>query len=113
MKAPIPTELLEQIENAGDGTVQAIIQLRPAEKPDSIPTSEETKELATSVLARVTAKVGHEPTRVNVLRNIATVVVEGDAGFLRSLIQQPEVISVMPNRTCESPFIAPKGKRPA
>ena len=76
------------------------------------PSPEESAKLADTVLKRVAEQVGHAATRSNVLRNLATVVVEADSDFVRSLIDQPEVISAIPNETVESPYIPPKRKRP-
>ena len=64
--------------------------------------------------ARVDEVVG--PPVMSLIRPVtiaAKKVVEAEAKFVRSLIRQPEVISALPNRTAESPYIPPKGKRPA
>lgn len=105
-------ELLAQMDRAGDAPVQAIIQLRQPGKAGAVPSPDESTSLAKQVLERVAEKVGKAAVRSNVLRNLATVVVEAHPSFLRSLVQQPEVISAIPNQTSESPFIPPVGKRP-
>ena len=104
--------MIEQLDRAGADKVQAIVQLRDSKHPDDTPTPEESVKLADTVLQRVAKQVGHAATRSNVLRNLATVVVEADSDFVRSLIGQPEVISAIPNQTADSPFIPPKRKRP-
>jgi hypothetical protein len=112
MAAKVNPELLDQLERAGTSPVQAIVHLRSAHEPHVIPSPEDAARLADEVLRRVATDVGHPPARANVLRHLATLVVEADAEFLRSLIQQPEVVSVLPNQTAESPFIPPRAKRP-
>jgi hypothetical protein len=104
-------ELLEQLEQAGNKLVQAVVQLRPAKDSKSAPTPAAALVLAEKVLDRVGQKVGHGAARTNVLRNIATVVVEADSDFVRTLIAQPEVVSALPNLTKQSISIPPKRKR--
>jgi hypothetical protein len=74
--------------------------------------SDDAAALAERVLERVTEHLGRTPARHNVLRNLGILIVEADAEFLRALIEQPEIQFASPNRTAESPFIPPKGKRP-
>src|SRR5437016_5615375 len=112
MAAKVHPELLEQMARAGSAPVQAIVHLRSPDDPETIPSQEDTVKLAAEVLNRVAAQVGHRAARVNVLRNLATVVLEAGGDFVHSLLQQPEVVSALPNQTAESPFIPPKGKRP-
>jgi hypothetical protein len=112
MATKVNPELRKQLDHAGDRYVQAIVQLHSPDDPDARISPEETARLADEVLQRVAADVGHPAARANVLRNLATMIVEADADFLRSLIRQPEIVSASPNRTAESPFIPPKGKRP-
>jgi len=112
MAAKVHPELLQQIAQAGSAPVQAIVHLRSPQNPEAIPSQEDSVKLADEVLNRVAAQVGHRAARVNVLRNLATVVLEADSTFVHSLLQQPEVIAALPNQTAESPFIPPKGKRP-
>jgi hypothetical protein len=112
MAANIHPELIEQLDRAGSGLVQAIVHLKHPDQADAQISPEETAKLADTILGRVARDVGHPAARSNVLRNLATMVVEADGDFLRSLSRQPEVAAVSPNRTAESPFIPPKGKRP-
>ena len=112
MATKINPELLGQMEKAGGSPVQAIVQLRAAHQPGVIPSPDDTTQLAKAVLHRVATDVGHPATRSNVLGNLATLIVEADSDFLRALMKQPEVISAIPNKTAESPFIPPHGKRP-
>ena len=110
--AKVKPELLEQLDRAGAEPVQAIFGLRPSDDPHAKLSPNEAARLAEQVLARVAAHVGHPARRANVLRNLGTMIVEADSEFLRSLIGQPEIASAAANKTAESPFIPPKGKRP-
>jgi hypothetical protein len=113
MPITIHPELQSQLDNANDSPVQAIVQLREPGQPDATPSPEKFAALAKNLLDRVQSEVGQAALRINPLRNLATLIVEAHPGFLRKLVQQPEVISAIPNQTAESPFIPPKGKRPA
>jgi hypothetical protein len=112
MTNKIHPELLDELNRAGTSSVQAVVQLHSPGDVKTLMSPEETSKLADVVLERVTAEVGRPATRTNVLRNLATLVVEADPAFLNKLISQPEVLSALPNRTNESPFIPPKRKRP-
>lgn len=107
MSARIHPELASQLNHPGDSPLQAVVELGSVQK-----SPEETLKLAQEVLQRVSQVVGHPAARTNVLRNLARVVVEADRDFLRSLLEQPEVVSAMPNQMSESPFIPPVRKRP-
>jgi hypothetical protein len=74
---------------------------------------QEAGQLANAVLNRVQSLTGLSPIRTNVMSNLAAVMVEAQPAFLRSLVNQPEVIAATPADTGESPFIPPKDKRPA
>jgi DNA polymerase II small subunit/DNA polymerase delta subunit B len=113
MTSKVHPELADQLARAGTSLLQAVVQLRATYDPDAIPSPDEVTKLANMVLERVATTVGHSASRTNVLRNVASLIVEADPKFMRALIQQPEVVSALPNQTTESPFIAPKGKRPA
>lgn len=111
MAEELYARLLEELDRAGESLVQAIVQIRSPDEPKTVPSPEEAIKLANSVLDRVAASVGCSANKTNILRNLATIVVEAPPAFIRSLIKQPEVISVIPNQTAESPFILPKRKR--
>ncbi len=113
MATKVNAELLKQLDDAGDSRVQAVVELRPPDRPKATPTPDEVTKLADDVLARVTKEVGHPAVRHNVLRNVASLVVDAAPDFVRSLVRQPEVISALPNRTSECMVIPPKGKRKA
>lgn len=113
MVAKTHPKLLEQMDRERARPIQAIIQLQSADHDGTLMSPEKTAKLADNILSRVAAEVGRPVVRCNVLRNLATMVVEADPEFLQALIRQPEVVSATPNQTSESPMIEPKGKRPA
>jgi hypothetical protein len=112
MKSKLHSELLKQLDSA-TGPVQAVVQFRHANDERSIPAADEIGSLVKSVFERAEKISGHAPQRTNVLRNVASAVVEADPSFVRALIDQPEVISAMPSEVSESMMIPPHGKRPA
>src|SRR5262245_17322777 len=93
--------------------VQMVVQLKPTKASGELLTPDESAALADQVLARVASEVGRPATRVNVMRNLSTLVVEADGEFQASLARQPEVKSIMPNKLDESPLIPPVRKRNA
>ena len=111
MGSQLNAELQKQLDDAGEALVHAVVQIRAAGQPTSTPTADESEQLAKSVLSRVTKRAGCSAHRTNILRNVATIVVEATPTFIRSLIEQPEVISAIPNQTAESPMIPPVRKR--
>ena len=112
MAAKIHPELAEQLAHAGSKPVQAIFRLRSPDNPDAKLSPDDTAMLAKNLLARVAEHFGRKVERPNVLQNLATMVVEGDAEVIHWLTRQDEIASASPNKTAESPFIPPKGKRP-
>jgi hypothetical protein len=112
MNAKVNPELAAQLRDAGAGPVQAIFQLRSPKEREAPLTDVETERLSKELLERVAAKVGEPARRSNLLRNLRALIVEASPEFVRSMLQQPEVASATPNRTEESAYIPPKGKRP-
>jgi len=112
MAERVHPELETQLSEAGSTPVQAVLQLRASGEPERVPSPEESSALAETVLHRVQDKLGRPAIRSNLLRNLATLVVEADAPFLRTLIKQPEILSALPNKTSQSPVIPPRGVRP-
>jgi hypothetical protein len=108
----IHPELAAQLEETTAPMVQAVVQLRPTDGHELSPSPEESSKLADEVLQRVEKKVGHAANRVNVLRNVATLIVEADPDFVRSLLKQPEVVSALPNVISQNLLIEPNAKRP-
>jgi hypothetical protein len=110
MVAKVHPELLEQMAQAGNRPIQAVVHLRPAANHAAIPSPEESASLAQQVLERTAAQVGYPARKSNVLRNLACLIVEADPQFVQALLQQPEVVSALPNQTTENPFIPPVAK---
>lgn len=61
-----------------------------------------TERLAQDLVHRAATHCGHHPTRLNILRNLASFVVQADAEFLAHLARQPEVAAVIPNRPAQA-----------
>jgi hypothetical protein len=112
MNAKVNPELIAQLHHAGRKPVQAIFQLQSAKEPEAPLTDAEIQRISNEVLERVAAKVGEPAKRSNLLRNLRTLIVEASPEFVRSMLQQPEIASATANKTEESPFIPPRGKRP-
>ena len=112
MKAKAQPELLAQLRDAGTRPVQAIFHLQSLKEPDAPLTDAETERISNELLKRVAAKVGEPARRSNLLRSLRTLIVEASPEFVQSMLQQPEVASATANRTEESAYIPPKGKRP-
>jgi hypothetical protein len=108
----IHPELAAQLNEGGSRLVQAVVQLRNAKLGKKVPSPQDSAKLAKDVLNRVTDAVGHPAVRTNILKNVATLIVEADSDFVRKLLQQPEVVSALPSNTSESMVIPPHGKRP-
>ncbi len=108
MHKKVHPELVRQLAQSDDQVAQVVVQLSFPGRPEDIPSPKDTTILAESLLHRVEERVGHSAIRHNVLPNLATLVVEADTVFLRSLIDQPEVVSALPNEMTESPFIPPE-----
>jgi hypothetical protein len=94
-RARVDPELTRQLEAVGaeDHPVQAVVYLAEGEtmSPDA------TSEAAKRVIEAATLKVGTEPSRVNVMRHLGTMAVEAPASFVRALIDEPGVASVIAN----------------
>ncbi len=91
----VDPELARQLDEAGadDGPVQAVVYLRSTRSlnPDSV------NKTAQRVIESASTKAGTAPARVNVMRYIGTVAVEGPASFVRALIDENDVTSALAN----------------
>ena len=65
------------------------------------PDPERVEGLARSVLARAELASGAKVEDVNIFRNMASFVARGGPGFIRSVLDQPEVVSAIANRRPE------------
>jgi hypothetical protein len=91
----VDPELERQLDEAGldDRPVQAVVYVR-AKRPTD-PTS--VTEAAERAIEAAKAKAGTGPVRVNVMRYIGTVAVEGPASFVRALIEETDVTAALAN----------------
>jgi hypothetical protein len=110
--ANVSHELIEQLDRAGSQPVQAIFQMQSPGEPGKKLSAHDAVTLAEQAVGRVAGRLGREPLRRNLLRNVGVLILEADPEFIRALIEQPEIRSASPNKTAESPLIPPKGKRP-
>ena len=110
MPVKVDKELMNQLAAAHDGTVEAVVKLKPA-GTQIVPAPERMEKLTKRVLDRTSKNSGHKPERYNVFRNLGSFVVAANPGFIRELISQPEVSAVIANQQVGSAMIAPVKKR--
>ena len=110
MAVKVDKELMNQLAVADDGTVEAVVKLKPAGTQIVSP-PERTEKLTKRLLDRTSKKSGHKPERYNVFRNLGSFVVAAKPGFIRELISQPEVSAVIANQQVGSAMIAPVKKK--
>jgi hypothetical protein len=99
----VDPELLRQIGEAekrasttANAEVQAVFFLDPAAASTSDP--EEVDTRVRKLLQRVERSSHERPAVVNVFRNLGSFVVQAPPGFLRDLIEQPEIRHARANR---------------
>ena len=110
MPVKVDKELMNQLAAAHDGTVEAVVKLKPA-GTQIVPAPERMEKLTKRILDRTSKNSGHKPERYNVFRNLGSFVVAANPGFIRELISQPEVSAVIANQQVGSAMIAPVKKR--
>ena len=110
MAVKVDKELMNQLAAAHDGTVEAVVKLKPS-GTQIVPAPERMEKLTKRVLDRTSKNSGHKPERYNVFRNLGSFVVAANPGFIRELISQPEVSAVIANQQVGSAMIAPVKKR--
>ncbi len=91
----IDPELTRQLDEVGadDSSIQAVVYLESGEtmSPDEVTAT------AQRIIDSASTKAATSPGRVNVLRNLGVVTLEGPASFVRSLIEEPGVASAVAN----------------
>ena len=91
----IDPELTRQLDEVGadDSPIQAVVYLESGEtmSPDEVTAT------AQRIIDSASTKAATSPGRVNVLRNLGVVTLEGPASFVRSLIEEPGVASAVAN----------------
>lgn len=105
--------LNQQLDEATEGReIEAIVKLKPDSPGDIVPTAPRTTEITEKLLKRVARTVGKPASRFNVFKNFGSFVVSSDPVFIKELMAQPEVATVMANRQYESAFIEPIKSKP-
>jgi hypothetical protein len=106
----VDPEFQRQLEEAEkvDEPVEAVLVLNGED--GSIPSPEQVDEVAGRVIDRAQRQSGNAPEDVNVFRNMASFVVRAKPRFLRTLVAQPEIASVVANRQQQP--LAPVGGVP-
>lgn len=91
-------DLIRQLDVARgtDQPVEAVVWLERRDGASTL-SPDEVEGAAQAVIDRVAEKVGSKPTGLNVLRNLGILVVVAAEPFVRNLIEQPEVRSVVAN----------------
>ena len=108
-------ELVKQLDQASDSEdlIEAVVRLRPDDPSQIVPAAERTEELTNHLLERVKKESGQAASRYNVFRNLGSFVVSARPAFIRQLMSQPEVASVMANQQPGTALIPPIRKAPA
>jgi hypothetical protein len=95
----VDPELVRQLEEAeagGDEPVEAVFTLSGDDGP--VPGPEEVEKVTRQVIDRAQEATGAGVEDVNVFRYLASFVVRAKPGLIRSLLDQPEIGSAVPNR---------------
>lgn len=114
LSAKTDAELMKQLNkaSASEKAVEAVVRLKPDDASQIVPAAERTEELAKQLLERVGRQSGKSVSRYNVFRNLGSFVVSAHPAFIRELMSQPEVASVLANQQPGSALIPPIKKAP-
>ena len=93
---PVLKEQLSRLA-ADDEPIEAVCALRAPGHEEIALGPEEAERLAREVMQRVEKEVGIAPDRVNVFRNLSSLIVSARPSFVRALLKQREIISAMAN----------------
>ena len=93
---PVLKEQLSRLAS-DDEPIEAVCALRAQGHGESALAPEEAERLAREVLRRVEKEVGVAPDRVNVFRNLSSLIVSARPSFVRALLKQREIVSAMAN----------------
>ncbi len=112
-KPKVDPALRRQLDQADerDEPVEAVLVLNGDD--GSIPRPEEVSEVAGKALERAQRQSGSEPEDVNIFRYMASFVVRAKPRFVRALLEQPEIASVVANRHDGEPEPVPAAVAPA
>lgn len=94
----VDPELVRQLEeaDAGEEPVEAVFTLGGDDGP--APSPEEVEKVTRQVIDRAQEATGAGVEDVNVFRYLASFVVRAKPRLIRSLLDQPEIGSAVPNR---------------
>jgi hypothetical protein len=98
----VDPDLLRQLTEAesrggaGVAEVQAVFMLEPGQGSGADPQKVEAR--VQRVVRRVERTTGERPATVHVFRNLDAFVVQASPGFLRGLLDQPEIRHARANR---------------
>jgi hypothetical protein len=112
MMAVLDPELTRQMATAKDSVVEAVVHLRPAPGAVATPPTE-TIRLARELITRAQVASGEQEDAFNVFKYLGSFAVSAKPSFLKALVTQPEVASVIANRQTGPGMIPPVDKRPA
>jgi hypothetical protein len=111
--AKTDSALKQQLAEATEGgEIEAVVKLKPDSPGEIVPTAPRTTEITEKILKRVARTMGKPASRFNVFKNFGSFVVSSDPAFIKELMAQPEVATVMANRQYESAFIEPVESKP-
>ena len=111
-RAKVDPVLTKQLDSAAgeERPVEAVVMLRQAsQKVAADP--EDTEKTTYKILHRVESLVGKGAKDVNIFRNLGSFVVAAEPDFLRELVMQPEVASVVANQQPYEAAMPPVKKR--
>jgi hypothetical protein len=101
-RAKVDPELRRQLkvaEQHGE-PVEAVLMLNS--ENGAPPSAERVSELTREILERAARESGLRPEDVNVFRHLASFVVRAKPEFVRMLVEQPEIASVVANHPSEA-----------
>lgn len=96
-------------QSAG-GLVEAVVLLRPA-RGGRLPTPEESKAAAHSVLEKASKSTGLKPDASTVFESMNSFSVRAPQALIDAIAQDAAVSEIVPNELPESPLIQPVKKK--
>jgi len=103
-------ELLSHLERQG-GNAEVIVALKAPEGL-IVPSSDETKRIASELINRAEKETGSQVARSHVFSHLGRFAMDGPAQVIRYISSQPEVEEVTPNEFRDLGLIEPVRRRP-
>jgi hypothetical protein len=102
-RARVDPELRRQLFRAAaakTAPVEAVMRLRPTRRSAAAPAPQATRDTAQRVVGRVAKELGtaEDAYDLNVFPHLGYFVLSASAGFVRRVLDQPEVASASANR---------------